>query len=68
MKALLKITEKHIRKLYRGIDYVENYEKISFADGTILYKKNLNTIIDNIVYSYDNKHKYVFQRQIKKGA
>ena len=71
MKALYKITMNCVIKLYRGVDYVENYNKISFYNDDPISKTQLDEMLLHaeygLVYFTYNKdliHKY--QRKIKK--
>lgn len=71
MKALYKITSHGVTKLYQGIDYVVNFEKLSFINDDPIYKCQIDQMLVNakyglvyFTYNKDMIHKY--QRKIKK--
>ena len=75
MKILYQITPNYITKLYRGVDYVENYNKITFCNNGTILKSDLDKILEHekynfIIYTYNKDMIHKYQKKIKrlKGA
>lgn len=71
MKALYKITFNCIKKLYLGIDYVENYKFITFSDGDRIFRSQIDDMLVHwedgiVIFTYDKNLIHKHQRTIKK--